>query len=188
MLQMRRGAHDRFSNICAVAAGLLVLAALPVVAQRGGGLGAPAQPVALPPGDAANGKILVTSSGCLDCHRIGESGSRVGPDLSNVGAARLPDQLQRAIVAPDDEVQPEHRFVKVVLKDGTTVTGRLLNQDAFSIQLLDDKESLKSYLKSNLRDFTILTKGLMPSFKDKLTTQQVNDIVNYLATLKGAAQ
>jgi quinoprotein glucose dehydrogenase len=185
MLETRSRA--RFSSIWPVAAGLLVLSVLPIVAQRGGGLGTGA-PVVLPPGDAGNGKVLVTSNGCLDCHRIGEAGSRVGPDLSNVGAARSPDQLQKAIVAPDDEVQPEHRFVRVVLKDGSTVTGRLLNQDAFSIQLLDAKEQLKSYLKSNLRDLTILTKGLMPSFKDKLTTQQVNDIVNYLATLKGAAQ
>jgi len=180
--------RDRFRTSWALAAGLLALSALPLVAQRGGGLGAAAQPVVLPPGDAGNGKMLVASNGCLDCHRIGETGSRVGPDLSNVGAARSPDQLQRAIVTPDDEVQPEHRFVRIVLKDGSTVTGRLLNQDAFSIQLLDGKEQLKSYLKSNLHDFTILTKGLMPSFKDKLTTQQVNDIVNYLAALKGAAQ
>jgi quinoprotein glucose dehydrogenase len=188
MRETRCRSRARFSSIWPFAAGLLVLSALPIVAQRGGGLGTGAQPVALPPGDAGRGKVLVTSNGCLDCHRIGETGSRLGPDLSNVGAARSPDQLQKAIVAPDDEVQPEHRFVQVVLKDGSTVTGRLLNQDAFSIQLLDAKEQLKSYLKSNLRDFTILTKGLMPSFKDKLTTPQVNDIVNYLATLKGAAQ
>jgi putative heme-binding domain-containing protein len=165
---------------------LLVIAVLPAVAQRSGRIGL--APVVLPPGDAVNGKLLVESNRCLTCHRIGTAGSRVGPDLSNVGNTRTPDQLERAIVAPDDEVLPENRFVRVVLKDGATVTGRLLNQDAFTIQLLDSTEQLRSYAKANLRSFAILTTGLMPSFKDTLSSQQIDDIVNYLASLKGASQ
>jgi len=142
--------------------------------------------VAQPGGDAASGRRLVESSQCLDCHRIGETGSRLGPDLSDIGSRRSTDVLRRAIVAPDDDVVPEHRFVRLVTKDGTVVAGRLLNQDAFSIQLINADEQLKSYLKSNLREHTILEKGLMPSFESKLTAQQVADMVTYLESLKGA--
>ena len=149
-----------------------VLAALPLVQ--------------LTAGDPVRGKALVESSACLDCHRIGETGSRLGPDLSEIGKLRSSDQLRQAIVTPDAEVLPEHRFVRLVTKDGTTVVGRLLNQDAFSIQLIDAREQLKSYLKSNLREHTILEKGLMPSYEGKLTAQQVADIVSYLESLKGA--
>ena len=170
---------------CVVGAGLLVLFTVPLLAQRGAGRGAQ---IVLPPGDAANGKALVESNGCLDCHRIGEMGSRGGPVLSNIGGlGRSAQQLDRAIVAPDEEVLPENRSVRLTTKDGATVTGRLLNQDAFSIQLITPKEELKSYLKSNLREYTILDKGLMPSYQGKLTPQQVADIVNYLATLKGSS-
>jgi putative heme-binding domain-containing protein len=137
-------------------------------------------------GDAASGRRLVESSQCLDCHRIGETGSRLGPDLSDIGSRRSTDVLRRAIVAPDDEVLPEHRFVRLVTKDGNVVVGRLLNQDAFSIQLINAEEQLRSYLKSNLREHTILEKGLMPSFESKLTAQQVADMVIYLESLKGA--
>jgi putative heme-binding domain-containing protein len=136
------------------------------------------------PGDAANGKMLVESRTCLDCHRIGETGSRLGPDLSEIGKLRSPELLRGAIVTPDSEVLPEHRFVRVVTKSGATVVGRLLNQDAFSIQLMDKSEQLKSYLKPNLREHTILEKGLMPSFEGKLTAQQIADIVSYLESLK----
>jgi putative heme-binding domain-containing protein len=136
-------------------------------------------------GDAANGKALFTSSKCLDCHRIGETGSRLGPDLSDVGDRRTPEQLQRAIVAPDEEVLPESRSVRVVTRDGTTVTGRLLNQDAFSVQLMNPAEQLKSYLKSDLRELTIVDKGLMPSYEGKLSAQQIADLVRYLGSLKG---
>jgi putative heme-binding domain-containing protein len=173
-----------FGTVVAV---LVVLAILPLPAQRSGrgaGGGANVQ-VDLLPGNAANGKALVESNKCLDCHRIGETGSRLGPDLSNVGVLRSADELELAIVAPDDAVRPEHRFVRVVTKDGATTTGRILNQDTFTVQLMDSKEELKSYSRSNLREVTILDKGLMPSYKDKLTRSQVADIVNYLASLRG---
>jgi putative heme-binding domain-containing protein len=158
---------------------------IPLSAQ-GRGRGADQPPP--PAGDAANGKALVSSNKCLDCHRIGETGSRFGPDLTVIGAQRSPDQLARAIVAPDEEVLPEHRSIRVVTKSGETVTGRLLNQDTFTVQLITAKEELKSFQRSALRDATIQMKGLMPSYDGKLTPQQVNDIVNYLASLKGGAQ
>ena len=87
--------------------------------------------------------------------------------------------------SPDSEVLPQHRFVRVVTKDGTSSVGRLLNQDAFSIQLITRDERLQSYLKSNLREHTILEKGLMPSYEGKMTTEQVADIVSYLKSLTG---
>ena len=138
-----------------------------------------------PAGDASRGKALVESSGCFDCHRIGDRGSRVGPNLSDIGSRRTPVRLQQALVAPDEEVLPENRFVRVVTKDGGTITGKLLNQDAISVQLINPKEELKSYLRANLREYTILDKGLMPSVQGKLTDQQVADIVTYLRSLKG---
>jgi len=169
----------------ALLAALLTLAAWPVAAQRGAGRGASA-PIELPAGDAANGKALVASNKCFDCHRIGETGSRVGPDLSAIGAAgRTAERLTQALIAPDDEVLPENRYVRVVTKEGTTITGRLLNQDAFTVQLITDKDELKSYSKTTLRGLTILDKGLMPSYAATLNSQQVADIVNYLASLKG---
>jgi len=150
---------------------VFVLASLPLVAQSRG--------------DTAKGRALVESSKCFDCHRIGEKGSRVGPDLSDIGSRRSSDQLRQALVAPDSEVLPQHRSVRLVTKDGTSVIGRLLNQDAFSIQLITTDEQLKSYLKSNLREHTILEKGLMPSYEGKLNVQQVADIVSYLGSLTG---
>ena len=124
------------------------------------------------------------SNACFDCHRIGDRGSRLGPDLSSIGARRTPDRLRQALVAPDEEVAPENRFVRLVTKDGATITGRLLNQDPFSVQLITPKEELKTYMRAGLRQYTIVDKGLMPSVQGKLTDQQIADIVAYLASLK----
>ena len=139
-------------------------------------------------GDAAKGKALVNSSGCLSCHRIGDTGARVGPNLSDIGGRRSPERLQRSIVAPDEEVLPENRFVNVVLKDGSNVRGRLLNHDALSVQLIDPKEQLRSFQTAEIRRYTILTKGLMPSFESKLSAEQLADIVEYLGSLKAPEQ
>jgi putative heme-binding domain-containing protein len=136
-------------------------------------------------GDASRGKALVASSHCFDCHRIGDRGSHLGPDLSDIGDRRTADRLRQALVAPDEEVLPENRFVRLVTKDGATVTGRLLNQDAISVQLITPKDELKSYLRAGLREFAIVQKGLMPSVEGQLTDQQVADIVSYLGSLKG---
>ncbi len=79
-----------------------------------------AQQTDVPAGDASRGKTLVESNGCFDCHRIAEQGSRLGPNLSDIGTRRTPDRLQKSLVAPDEEVLFENRFVRVVTKDGTT--------------------------------------------------------------------
>ena len=162
----------------AVAAVWFLAAALPA-AQRGD------QNETLA-GDAGRGKALVESSGCFDCHRIDDRGSRLGPNLSSIGSRRTPVRLRQALVAPDEEVVPDNRFVRIVTKDGTTVTGKLLNQDAISVQMMNPKEELKTYLRANIREYTIIDKGLMPPVEGKLNPQQVADIVSYLSSLKGS--
>lgn len=135
-------------------------------------------------GDASRGRTVMESAGCFDCHRIGDRGSRVGPDLSDVGARRTPEVLRQALLAPDDEVLPENRSVRVVTRDGVTTEGRLLNQDAFSVQMLSAKDELRTYLKDNLREYSILDKGLMPSAQGKLTDAQLADVLAYLTSLR----
>jgi putative heme-binding domain-containing protein len=137
-------------------------------------------------GDPVRGQALTVSSGCLNCHRIEQTGSRLGPNLSDIGRRRSTGQLQRSLIAPDEEVLPENRWVNVVMKDGTAVKGRLLNHDTTSVQMLDTKEQLRSFGTSEIRGYEILTKGLMPSFDAKLSSQEIADIVAYLSSMKGA--
>jgi putative heme-binding domain-containing protein len=135
-----------------------------------------------PSRDVSRGMALFESKNCLMCHRIGDKGSHVGPNLTNIGARRDSEKLLASIRNPDAEVLPENRFVQVVLKDGTAVRGRLLNHDATSVQLIDTKEKLRSFTVQQIRSYTILEKGLMPPEPD-LSDQDVADIVNYLASL-----
>jgi putative heme-binding domain-containing protein len=136
-------------------------------------------------GDRARGKAIFEGKGqCAGCHRVGENGSRVGPDLSGIGRIRRVVELQRSLIEPDAEVLPNFRYVRAVTRSGATITGRLLNQDTFTIQLLDSTEHLRSLSRTDLRELTILNNSPMPSYKDKLTSQELADVVSYLASLK----
>jgi putative heme-binding domain-containing protein len=152
---------------------------------------APVTPVAVsePPlstAEISKASRLIQQNGCLSCHRMGDAGSYVGPALDAVGASRTPGQLHASLQSPKKEVLPENRIVRLVTSDGKAVTGRLLNQDAFSVQLIDASGQLRSFARSGLREYTIVTTNPMPSYADKLSAQELDDLVRYLSSLRGA--
>jgi cytochrome c oxidase cbb3-type subunit III len=137
-------------------------------------------------GDAGRGRALFEGKGnCPTCHRVKGNGSRVGPDLTDIGATRRATEIQRSILDPDAEILPENRMVKIVTKKGETIDGRLLNQDGFTVQVFDSKERMLSFQRADLKEFTILDKSPMPSYKGKLTDDELADLMGYLVSLKG---
>jgi putative heme-binding domain-containing protein len=144
---------------------------------------------ALPAGDAAQGKIVFEGKGaCLACHRVKGNGVRLGPELTDIGALRRAVELERSILEPDAEVLPQNRFFRVVANDGTTTTGRLLNQDAFTVQLFDASERLRSFSKADLKEYAFVEKSPMPSYQGKLSPKELADLVSYLVSLKGVVK
>jgi quinoprotein glucose dehydrogenase len=138
-------------------------------------------------GNAARGKTIFEGKGaCTTCHRAAGAGSRSGPDLSDVGALHRAVDLEQSLLDPGAVVLPQNRFVKVVTKDGTTVTGRLMNQDTFTLQLIDSQDRLRSFPLADLRQHSVVTSSSMPSYKDRLTPSELADVVAYLVSLKGA--
>jgi len=136
-------------------------------------------------GDVNRGKtIFEGKGGCLGCHRVGGSGSGVGPELTRIGAVRGALELERSLLEPSADVQPTNRFYRVVLRDGTVVTGRLLTHDTFTVQMLDTTEHLRSFVKSDLREYAF-AESPMPSVRDRLNAQEIADVVSYLVSLRG---
>ena len=139
-----------FLRICALVFALICGGGALLAQQQGRG-GPPAPVAPPPPGDASNGKAIFEGKGqCTNCHRIKGNGSRFGPDLSEIGGRR-PDQLQTSILDPDAEILPANRIYRVVDKNGAVTLGRLLNLDTFTVQLIDQKEQLRSFEKANLQ-------------------------------------
>jgi len=105
-------------------------------------------------GDAPRGKTLFEGKGgCLTCHRVNGKGSRVAPDLSDVGAVRSPDAIERAMTDSSSAMLPINRSIRAVTRGGKVITGRRLNEDTYSVQIIDSEERLVSLQKTDLREY-----------------------------------
>ena len=155
-----------------------------VIAFIRAGFDASARPVKV--GNASAGKAIVEGTGgCLSCHRINGRGSRVAPDLSDVGAARAADSIHRSLTDPTSGMMPINRPVRITMKDGRTINGRRLNEDTYTVQVIDEKERLHSLAKADMKAFVVETKSPMPPFAGKLTPEELSDVIAYLLTLRG---
>jgi putative heme-binding domain-containing protein len=140
----------------------------------------------VPLGDPVQGKALFEGKArCGTCHRVNGKGSLVAPDLSDIGTTRAASALQQTLTDPTSTMMPIDRPIRIVTKDGKAVDGRRLNEDTFTVQLIDNQERLVSVSKADLREYTILKTSSMPSYKDTLNSQEMSQLVAYLVSLKG---
>jgi putative heme-binding domain-containing protein len=138
-----------------------------------------------PTGNVAHGSELFASQ-CTTCHRVAGKGGRLGPDLTRVGAARSRAALVREIRAPNEVLAPNYETVTLVTKDGQRIRGTKKNEDTFSIQIMDQRERIQGYLKSDLQEVIYEKNSLMPAYgPDRLNDGDLNDLVGYLSTLRG---
>jgi putative heme-binding domain-containing protein len=140
--------------------------------------------VAVRIGDAARGRMVFQGAGdCASCHRVQGVGPRTAPDLSDIGAVRTPASLQRSLLDPYTALLPINRPVRAVTQSGEIVQGRRLNEDTFSVQLIDSNERLRSLVKAELVDLEVLhTPTHEPT---TLSSDQVSDVIGYLLSLTG---
>jgi len=148
-------------------------------------------------GDAAKGKQVYDGSGCATCHIISGEGSGAGPELTTVGKLRGAGYLKTTLLYPGSDLPQarvfletggllDYMFVHIVTKDGHTFDGTRVAEDSFRIVIKDVSGKFHSFQKSDLREFKKEPgKSVMPSFKDKLSNTQIDDLVAYLASLKG---
>lgn len=147
-------------------------------------IGSVAPSETMPAGNIANGQQIFTRQ-CQTCHRVAGKGGRIGPDLSRIGAARTHAALVREIRTPNEWIPPAYETVTIVTKDGQKIRGVKKNEDAFSVQVMDMRERIQGYLKSNA-EVTLEKTSLMPVYDEKrLSPSDLTDLVGYLSTLRG---
>jgi putative heme-binding domain-containing protein len=137
-------------------------------------------------GDAARGAALFAGKGgCKACHRVD---SRLGPDLSAIGATHPREHLRESLVDPGKEMSRKFRTVRVRTTAGAAVRGILLNQDEYTVHLLDASERTQSFRRSALAAVEFPTESLMPSYASTLSAGEVDDVVAHLCTLRGGSK
>jgi putative heme-binding domain-containing protein len=139
-------------------------------------------------GDARAGEQLFQANRCLNCHWLNGAGSPRGLDLTRIGTRLTAAEMRTALIDPSAEVAPEHWIWQATTRDGKSLRGSRLNEDTFSLQILDNTGRLRSVAKADLREQSLDHRSPMPSFRDKLNDQQINNVVAFLAALQGAAK
>ena len=137
-------------------------------------------------GNAQAGKLIYAKGGCVACHRIGKDGSDLGPDLTDIGRRRGLAFLEESIVKPEAFVPNKYLAVQLLMPSGSTVAGIRLNEDDLSVQVRDLSGNPRSFLKENIKELRRDKPTLMPSYEKSLSRKELDDLVAYLNSLKGA--
>jgi len=127
------------------------------------------------------------SSGCGSCHVVDGRGGILGPELTTIGGRRGAIYLREAIVKPAASHPPGFLVVRAVPASGPEVRGIRVNEDVFWIQIRDASGTVHSLQKTELSSLDReLDASLMPSYESRLSPAELDDVVAYLATLRGA--
>ena len=146
-----------------------------------------AAPLEKPSGDPAAGKVVYeTKGGCAACHVIHQKGGNLGPELTYIGQRRGLKFLEESLLKPEADLPVNYRAVRVVTKSGDTVAGVRLNEDDISIQLRDTGDRLRSFIKEDLKEIRRDSPSLMPTYGSILSRKELDDLIAYLTTLRGA--
>lgn len=136
-------------------------------------------------GDAEAGNDLFWNSGdCADCHMVGGRGARSGPDLSRIGENRTPEDLLADMINPQEEVAPRWWQMRVTGPDGETHEGFRMNEDSFSLRIMDSDDNLWSFPKNTLQSVERIEDSTMPSYAESLSESELDDLVAYLFSLR----
>lgn len=133
---------------------------------------------------AAGEAVFRGKGGCLQCHMVNGEGGRMGPDLSDIGGKRASVFLRTALLEPNKEVRRDWWFYRVSTAKGEQVSGLRMNEDTFSIQLLDTRDNLRSLSKAEVTDVQITKESTMPAYAKTLGDSELDDLITYLSSLR----
>jgi cytochrome c oxidase cbb3-type subunit III len=147
-------------------------------------------------GSAAHGKeLFYGDANCSLCHMVEGKGGRLGPELTGVGGSRTREAIIDSVRNPSrrlawglteatKEFPQEYESVTAVTADGKQIKGVTLNEDSFSVQIMDANERIHLLDKSTLRSFQKSRESAMPKYTtDALSDKELEDIVAYLVSV-----
>lgn len=138
-------------------------------------------------GDAGRGEKLFWSQAvnCGSCHKIGERGQSVGPDLTTIGKMRSREDLLESILEPSRRIEPKYASYVVHIADGRSFTGLVVKRDAKGMVLRDSQNKDITLAANNVEEALPSRTSLMPDGQlAGLTPQEAADLLEYLATRK----
>ena len=147
--------------------------------------------VSLSGGDAERGKKTFrehATAQCFKCHKAEGGDSLVGPDLTKIGASKSREYLLESIVFPNKTIAEGFQIVVLEMNDGATVVGRFLKEtkDQLQVETVDGtgKPQIVSVAPNKVKIRTSAPSPMPEIIRDQMTSRELRDVVEYLATRK----
>lgn len=132
--------------------------------------------------DIARGRELFLKK-CSICHRVGNEGKQVGPDIVSV-TNKSPADLLLSIMDPNREAQPNFNVYTVVTEAGLVYNGIIVAESGASITLRRSEGKQDTIPRSEISQLLSTGKSLMPEGLEKdLSKQQVADVIAFIKSL-----
>ena len=138
-------------------------------------------------GDAERGRALFMSekTKCGTCHRIGEQGNRVGPDLTQIGSNRGANDLLESIVFPSASIVRDYETYQVLTDDGRVLSGLLAKESSGELVIQQASGEKITINRDEMDEIATMPTSVMPSGMDEvLSSQDLADVVAFLRTLR----
>jgi len=130
------------------------------------------------PGDPKKGEISFEQAGCAGCHMVAGKGGFIASDLSSYAHTHNVQEIRGAIGHSNPA---QARSVVVRMKDGQAYSGRIRNEDNFSVQLQTLDGHFHFLSKADVEKIENATQSVVPTdYATRLSTKELNDIVSYL--------
>jgi putative heme-binding domain-containing protein len=130
------------------------------------------------------GRAMFTAALCIQCHRFGDQGVAVGPDLANIAARFSRRDILETILLPSKVVEDKYRALVIVTDDGRVVTGQIAGGDANSLAIATDPLApahVVRVARSSIESRTVSKTSIMPEgLLNSLSREEVLDLLAFL--------
>jgi putative membrane-bound dehydrogenase-like protein len=139
-------------------------------------------------GNAERGKTVffdTAKAQCSKCHRIGDQGERIGPELTGVGSRFSRIHIVESILEPSRTVTPGYQTFAVALRDGRVLAGIKVSETEATLVLADNQGQKHILAKADIEEQRAQTQSTMPDGLTKqLTVDQFVDLLAFLVSQK----
>ncbi|MDB6129792.1 MAG: hypothetical protein JWM04_899 [Verrucomicrobiales bacterium] len=138
-------------------------------------------------GNAAEGKKIFfekAEASCVRCHKLGEEGADVGPQMLGIGTRATREYILESIIFPNAKIAPGFESVIVVLKSGISYAGILKGETDKELTILSPEDGLLKLAKSDITKRDRGLSAMVEGFVDILPKRDIRDLVEFLSSQK----
>ncbi|MDM4016077.1 DUF7133 domain-containing protein [Roseiconus lacunae] len=138
-------------------------------------------------GDPAHGKLAFTKAKCAQCHRFGNFGEAIGPDLSGIARRFTKREIVESILYPAHVVSDQYANRKLLTLDGKVYVGMVSEQSDGKLVVRDSNNTMTVIEPDNVDQILPSNSSIMPSgLIDNLTKDEISDLMSYMGVVPAA--